>query len=203
MPKGAYNRGKGRGLEWLKEHVTYAGENCLIWPMSRTQQGYGQLGYFGKVKKAHHVMCMLIHGPRPSKRHEAAHNCGNGHNGCVHPKHVEWKTPAENRADTIKHGTYAKKVVRRLTIDQVQEIRIGTASAVDTAKQYGVSVSAVFKIRRGETWVKPRSVLTGDQLRHIREMDVAGASTNEIAKATGVSYSRVWKIRSEQNFRER
>lgn len=196
-------RGRGRNLVWLKERVSHDGDTCLIWPFSKNHQGYGQIGYFGKVKKAHHIMCLLIHGPAPSTRHEAAHNCGKGHLGCVHPKHVEWKTPAENRADTIRHGTNPKKVTRRLTIDLVEEIRASGRSCVDLAKQYRVSIAAIFKIRRGETWVKPRSMLTGDQLRKIRELDSAGAKTSEISEAVGLSYSIIWRLRTNQNFRER
>lgn len=193
-----YNKGKGRGLEWLKENVAYSGEDCLIWPLSRTYQGYGQLGYFGKVKKAHHVMCMLVNGPRPSKRHEAAHSCGNGHNGCCHPKHVSWKTPAENRADTIKHGTYAKKVARKLTIDQVEEIKASEVSCFDLAKQYDVSISAIFKIKRGETWAKPRSKWTRNDIKRIREVPDNQAAT--VGKALGMSPMTIARLRDGKTF---
>jgi len=150
-------RGKGRGLAWLKAHVEHQGEECLIWPQSRNYQGYGQLGYFGKVRKAHHIMCLLVHGPAPTARHEAAHNCGKGHLGCVHPKHVEWKTRIENAMDTIMHGTYFKGAPRRLNFKLAEEIRASDLSCVNLAKQYNVSVSAIFKVRRGETWTKPRA----------------------------------------------
>ena len=93
------HRGKGRGLAWLKAHIDHQGDDCLIWPHSQNHQGYGQLGYFGKVRKAHHIMCLLVHGEAPTPRHHAAHSCGNGHKGCAHPKHLSWKTPTENRLE--------------------------------------------------------------------------------------------------------
>jgi len=81
-------RGNGKCLAWLKERVAYDGEECLIWPFSGNHQGYGHLGYFGKVVKAHRLMCILAHGEPPTPEHHAAHSCGRGHLGCVHPGHL-------------------------------------------------------------------------------------------------------------------
>jgi hypothetical protein len=96
----------------------------------------------------------------------------------------------------IRHGTNPAKVARRLTIDKVEKIRAGSASAVDTAKQYGTSVATIFKIRRGETWARPRSILTGDQFRRIMELAGDGLKTSDIARDVGLKYNQVWKIRS-------
>ena len=41
----------------------------------------------------------------PTPKHEAAHNCGKGHEGCFGAGCVEWKTHAENVADMVRHGT--------------------------------------------------------------------------------------------------
>ena len=73
MAQGGALKGKGRGLLWLKARIWHAGQECLIWPFSKTYQGYGQVGYGGKVRKAHRVMCELAHGPAPTSCHEAAH----------------------------------------------------------------------------------------------------------------------------------
>lgn len=98
------NNGKGKGIKWLREHVGYQGDDCLVWPFSRRKDGYGQVGVDGFVSKAHNVMCELVHGPAPSRNHMACHECGNGHLGCVHPKHVFWRTHAENMRDMVRHG---------------------------------------------------------------------------------------------------
>lgn len=196
--KPSPHRGKGRGLAFLKANVNYEGEDCLIWPQSKNHQGYGQLGYFGKVKKAHHIMCLLVHGPAPTPKHEAAHNCGKGHLGCVHPKHVEWKTPAENQADTIKHGTRPKRVARRLTIDQVEEIKASELSCVDLAARYPVSISTIFKIRRGEIWANPRSKLTSEHIRSIKNAPLNEALA--LGKSLGLYRHRVLKLRAGEVF---
>jgi len=147
-----YNKGKGRGLEWLKAHVSHTGSECLIWPMSRLYTGYGQLGYFGKVRKAHNIMCRLAHGEPPSPNHHAAHSCGNGHLGCVHPQHLSWKTPTENRLDSSAHGRPNKWKGPKMTFEIAQKIRESTKSYSEIAAEFGINYGRVGKIKRGETW---------------------------------------------------
>lgn len=146
------HRGKGPGLAWLRSNVGYLGEECLIWPYSRNHQGYGQLGYFGKVRKAHTVMCMMAHGTKPTPIHQAAHSCGNGHLGCVHPKHLSWKTPRENRLDTSAHGRGYKHRGKELRPEIVRQIRASPKSYLEIAAEFGVYWGTVGKIKRGELY---------------------------------------------------
>ena len=97
-PYGSWSslRGQGGTRKWLLAHVDYDGDDCLIWPFARIQSGRGHFGYEGKHYQAHVYMCELVNGPCPPG-HEAAHSCGRGHDACVHPKHLSWKTRAENR----------------------------------------------------------------------------------------------------------
>lgn len=120
MASGGHNKGKGRGLAWLKAHVSHTGADCLIWPWSKNHQGYGQLGYFGKVRKAHHIMCLLAHGPAPADKPQASHLCGNGKGGCVHPQHLSWKDNSENQLDRRAHGTQEGAIGRKARLNEVQ-----------------------------------------------------------------------------------
>lgn len=149
-------RGAGRGLAWLKAHVDYHGDGCLIWPMSRRDNGYGQVGYNGKVARAHRVMCELVHGPAPTADHYAAHECGNGLDACVHPRHVFWKTPSENAQDRHKHGTMIGVNYwgrgGKLSRPEVAEIKRlkGKRTQIELATHYGVTARTIGKIHRGE-----------------------------------------------------
>jgi hypothetical protein len=75
---------------------------------------------------AHRYMCVLIHGEPPSDKHQASHSCGRGHEKCVNPRHISWKTPSGNQLDRRSHGTTKRNrygPTGRLTIFQAEEIR--------------------------------------------------------------------------------
>lgn len=142
---------------WLRNHIAYREDACLIWPFARMTNGYGLTRWRGRKDGAHRVMCELVYGPAPSSKHEAAHSCGRGTDGCVHPLHLRWATPKENNADKERHGT----VVRgeqipwsKLTADDVRSIRalFGTHSDIEIAGKFGVSDSAIYLIRKGQNW---------------------------------------------------
>lgn len=146
---------KGRNLKWLQDRVLHQGDECLIWPYSRNHQGYGQLGYHQKMRKAHRVMCILAHGEPPTPKHHAAHSCGNGHLGCVHPGHLSWKTPQENRTESNAHGTgYGRKGKKELRPEIILQIRRSPKSYLEIASEFGVYWGTVGKIKRGELYPK-------------------------------------------------
>ncbi len=145
-------RGKGRALAWLREHASYQGDDCLLWPFSKYRGGYGQFGLNGKLCKAHRYMCELVHGPAPSPAHETAHSCGKGHNGCVSPKHLSWKTHSENQIERRRHGTQNKGRGWKLTPDDVAAIRASAEKPKDLAARYGVGENNIRQILWRKTW---------------------------------------------------
>jgi hypothetical protein len=146
--------------EWLKDHSNYTGLECLIWPLCRNAAGYAQVIWNGKQTNAHRVMCEMAHGSPPSPKHQAAHSCGNGKIGCVHPEHLRWATPKENMADQVAHGT--RRVGNsvpssRLNDRDVTSIRTRLANGEthsSIAKKYGVARSTISWIKSGKTWRK-------------------------------------------------
>ena len=150
------NRGKGTGIAFLKAHLCYEGDDCLVWPLMR-DRGYGRVYWLGRHYWSHRLMCLLAHGEPPTSKHYATHSCGSGHLGCVNPKHLEWKTPTENQADRRVHGRAGlgiKKPKRKLTLAQVAEIHAlnGRKSQQAIAEMYGVSQRSVCDILRGKNW---------------------------------------------------
>lgn len=102
----------GALMKWIKEHSTWNGDECLIWPYGDSGNGYGRIMVGRKASRAHRVMCEIKHGPAPHEGLEAAHSCGNGHIGCVNPNHLRWATRGENQSDKYLHkrmgiGRYA------------------------------------------------------------------------------------------------
>ena len=155
-----YNKGRGKAVAWIRQHVSFEMDECLIWPFSRTR-GYGMFGYLGNLLYAHRFMCELVNGPPPSIEHQAAHSCGNGHNGCVNPKHLSWKTRSGNNLDSWRHspGARTKGPQGQLSPRQVLEIRRmkGTKTQAQLAAEFGLSEPSIRDVQLGRTYRRVRT----------------------------------------------
>lgn len=136
--------------------LAYKGDECLIWPYTKNEHGRAKIRIHGKSKQVSRIVCENVHGSPPTPEHEAAHSCGKGHLGCISPNHLSWKTPAENQADRLVHGTDTrgeKHGSSKLTEADVREIRILAQSMTqkEIAKLFSVStghISDVISMRR-------------------------------------------------------
>ncbi len=149
---------RGAPMSFIETIASFcdAGE-CLIWPFSKDRHGYGQLWFQGALIGAHRLVCIKRHGPAPSPHHDAAHNCGNGHNGCVNGSHLRWATRSENLSDMAEHGTKqigSKSSSSKLTNNDVREIRrlAKTMRQKDIATQFGVSSATISAVVNRTRW---------------------------------------------------
>lgn len=143
--------------EWIEAHVGYEGDDCLIWPLRRNRNGYGSVRSGGVNMMANRYMCLLAHGEPPTPEHQSAHSCGNGHLGCVNPRHLRWATVKENMADMVEHGTVPqgeRNGHAKLTEDDVREIKRsrGKVTQRELAKRFGVGHANIAQIQRGFSW---------------------------------------------------
>lgn len=155
----AGGNGRGHVAAYLQEVVlTYAGDDCLIWPFSRhVDHGRAQIRVGGKTRSVHRIVCEHVNGPTPSSDHQAAHSCGRGHEGCVSPRHLDWKTPSENNGDKVRHGTAPRgerSTNRKLSAIEVEQIRAlrGAFSQNLIAGKFGIAQATVSKIQIGKRW---------------------------------------------------
>lgn len=149
----------GKPEQWLRDNLEHDSNECLKWPFGGRDNGYGTLVFEGQHGSAHRFMCRLKHGEAPTELHEAAHSCGKGHEGCVNPNHLSWKTPSENQADRVLHGTSnrgERMGTSKLDRNQVAEIRASYVPRIMSysklAEKYGVSAGAIGDIVRGKNW---------------------------------------------------
>lgn len=148
---------RGRPMKWLIAHVGYCGDDCLIWPFQRNNLGYATVSDGGQKRSAARLMCTLAHGEPDTPDLDTAHSCGRGHEGCIHPGHLSWKTRQANSQDAIIHGTTtrgAKNAQATLSDDDVRRIRSmrGTMMYKEIAPLFGVTPSAIGLIMRRERW---------------------------------------------------
>lgn len=153
-PLGGPTR-KGAALQFYKEVVLpYEGGECLIWPFA-LNHGRGALRINGRTNLVSRLVCEAAHGPAPTPKHEAAHNCGRGFQGCVTLKHLRWATHADNMADTLAHGTHnrgERHGMSKLSEDQVREIRASRGPLNEIGAHYGVSPVTVHNIMTRTNW---------------------------------------------------
>ena len=147
----------GEPLAFLESTVlSFGGDECLPWPYGADRKGYGKVWYNRETRLVHRIVCEHEHGPPPTPEHHAAHLCGKGHLGCCNRKHLEWKTPAENQADRLAHGTSnrgSRNRQTKLTEAHVLEIRSSARSYRELAEEFGVSESLISLIKLRKTWV--------------------------------------------------
>lgn len=160
-PTGGRKTFRNTTIQWINDHLGLADGDCLIWPFGLSSNGYGSVRIGGKVHNASRYICEQVNGAPPSDRHEAAHSCGMGHAGCVHPRHLYWGTSTENHADMIGHGTVVRGVDAHnalLNEDAVRTIRRlqGTVSRQHLADRFGVSVATITAVilRKNWAWVR-------------------------------------------------
>lgn len=149
----------GEALNYIDTVVMHwTSDGCFIWPYQRDNHGYSRVRLpNGKDGKAHRLVCEMVNGPPPTPSHHAAHSCGNGHRGCVSPKHLRWATPAENQLDRYKHGTMLKgerQWKSKLTASKVREIRqkAHTVSNSQLAREYNVTPGAIDLVVKRKNW---------------------------------------------------
>lgn len=144
----------------LQAYLSASTNECLIWPGARLSSGYAAIRFENKTQSASRVMCVIAHGEPPTPTYEAAHSCGNGHLACINPRHLFWKTPTENQADKIIHGTTnrgERSASAKLTEEKVKAIRAldGRYSRREIGDMFGVSRQTAKDIilRRRWSWL--------------------------------------------------
>jgi hypothetical protein len=172
-------KGKSQALDWLKAHVSHDGPECLVWPFGYDADGYGTINYDGRAQSVGRVMCELVNGPMPEDKQMAAHNCGNGHRGCVHPKHVEWKSWKENAADRKAHGRQATGRRGHLTPEMVEEMRTlrDYLPQREIAIMFGTTRANVGHIFRGQTFKSPHKGVSKRGNSYIARVKPRGGKT--------------------------
>lgn len=138
--------------------LPYQQDECLLWPYSKNNAGYGVLRLGGRVQVVSRCVCEKVNGAPPSPQHEAAHSCGNGNLGCVTPRHLRWDTHAGNQSDMAVHGTSTRgerQWMAKLTEADVREIRKLSESGVcpkEIAAKFNVARRTIVHILAGTSW---------------------------------------------------
>ena len=131
---------------------------CWIWTACRNK-GYGAVRHLGRMTPAHRVSWIYAFGeiPKASGSHGmcVCHKCDN--TLCVNPEHLFLGTHQDNMDDMVAKGR-DKKVngeaigIAKLTEEDIPYILADNRSMDEIALDYGVSQSAISKVKRRVTW---------------------------------------------------
>lgn len=153
--------GRHAHLAWIERHKDFAGDDCLIWPFSRSASGYGTTTWGGVDTYAHRIMCEHRNGLPPEGQGETRHLCGNGHLGCCNPRHLAWGSHHDNMRDAVEHGTSRsgeRHSNAKLSWSQVEAIRLkfdsGESSQAGLAQEFGCAPSVIHNIVHRRTWMR-------------------------------------------------
>lgn len=133
----------GAPQRFIAEALQSQTDDCILWPFGKGKPGYGIVRLNGKAAAVHRYICTLVYGKAPTGMY-ACHSCGV--RACINPRHLRFDTPASNNADMDKHGT--RRPPKRLTDDQVRQIRSSTEAPKLIAEKFGVSRPWVYNIRQ-------------------------------------------------------
>ena len=140
-------------LAFVESVVSSPPGECVIWPFSKTAQGYGEVRREGRRWLAHRLTLALHSGGEP-KGMRACH--GPCHNRlCVNPTHLSWQTGKQNSMDRDRDGTMfrgERSFSARLTEADVRKIRASNESSHRLSEIFPMAASTIRQIRSGRSW---------------------------------------------------
>jgi hypothetical protein len=132
---------------WSKVNKT---DDCWEWTGALTTSGYGRFNKDGKCLRAHRYSIMLD-GRDPTDMY-VCHHCDN--RKCVRPDHLFLGTNQDNMDDMMRKGrkTVDNTYKRKLTDEQVRDIRTSSLSGSKLGKIYGLGQSSIWMIKNRRTY---------------------------------------------------
>ena len=150
-------------------------DDCLVWGRGKDGDGYGAVKVDGKMRKAHRLALQLTK-PAPVGKvcsvkgewvpgHKLAAAHGPCHNrSCFNPKHLSWRTLAENTADRKRDGTGQDNEdngsckLSNADVTRIRELWEGPyrgpnrtgPTQYELADQFGCDTTYISKVVRGQ-----------------------------------------------------
>lgn len=154
-------------LQAIKEkfeqrYVRGAPGDCWNWRGNLSTSGYGVFKIRERAFRAQRVAYLFHHGHLPMRRPDgwltfACHHCDNP--ACVNPAHIFLGSTVDNNHDRHRKGRSAGGTLggeecgwNKLTEAQVLQIIRDNRFGRLVAKDYGVSESMIYHIRKGIAW---------------------------------------------------
>lgn len=149
---------QGKPLAFVEAALVASTDDCILWPFGKGLDGRARVVLNGRKRLASRIVCERTHGTAPTSKHEAAHSCGKGHEGCINPRHLRWATASENQKDRVQHGTHTmgernpKAVLAESDVHRIRRLSAEGKTRRALAREYGVSRHTIADIASRRTW---------------------------------------------------
>jgi hypothetical protein len=131
-------------------------DECWPWTGGNTKRGgYGYYCHGNKIHRAHRIAYELSIG-KIAEGMFVCHRCDNP--ACVNPAHLFVGSVLDNNRDAMFKGrnSYGERCghskLRSRDVERIRECRRFGAKVSDLSHTYGVSMSAIKQVIRGDTW---------------------------------------------------
>jgi hypothetical protein len=145
--------GEPKTLDDLKLRTTLGGPDGTCWEWQAAKiKGYGVVSVGGRKHRAHRGALEMHSGPIPDGLW-ALHRCHN--RPCINPDHLYAGTVLDNNRDTDAAGHKPRGESAswaKLTEGDVAAIRASDDTNAALARRYGVTPTAIFKVRNNLSW---------------------------------------------------
>jgi hypothetical protein len=138
------------------EKIKVVEGGCHEWTGAKTPYGYGVIGfgprYGHKTLYAHRVALWFASGS-DGKDAIVMHSCDNP--SCCNPAHLSYGTFKANAADMLAKGRECRgerSPQAKLSECEVRAIRKDPRSLSAIARDYGVDIKQIHRIKRRENW---------------------------------------------------
>ena len=140
---------------WRRVDTSRGEDSCWEWQGSRHRQGYGTMGWKGKILKTHRVAYQISHGTLLSSD-DVLHTCDNP--PCCNPAHLFVGNHDTNMKDMKakgRSGDHKGENNGRARISSADVCTIRNAKKEPQAalmRRFGLTQSAISSIQRRITW---------------------------------------------------
>lgn len=146
--------------KFLKRFYSYVKINnngCWEWYGNQSKEGYGNISYKAKLRRATRVIWEIKIGPIPEKM-IICHKCDNPK--CVNIDHLFLGTNAINRMDCLLKkrdnsrigNNHPNSKLSEQKVILIKKLILQKVSGRKIAKQFGVGNSTIYHIMAGDNW---------------------------------------------------
>lgn len=146
----------GEPKDYFNKMVLIETDECILWLFAKNGAGYGNLRIDGKSKRVSRLALAYHNGGSPKHKTLALHKPLICHNpACFNYRHLYWGSPKDNWRDTTLDGTSNRGETNgkaKFSANQIVRIFNDGRGCKVIAKEWGVSLRTIYKIKSGERW---------------------------------------------------